>query len=94
MEGIQRFFERAVPLLTRPPKNVRSWGSFDFDNFRFIVWELFLYLVSLLLQFERFSLVTILINNKYYVEHARDFGKESYAAVRRVMGRDGFFKAA
>lgn len=77
IEAIHRFFERVAPLLTKPPKNTPGWGGWDFDNYRFIISELFLYVVSLLLQFDRFPFVAMLINTKYYLEHARDFGKET-----------------
>jgi hypothetical protein len=76
IEAIHRFFERVAPFLTMPPKQSPGWGSWDFDNFRFIVSELFLYVVSVLLRYERFPLAATLTNTKYYLEDAMRFGKE------------------
>ena len=50
---LHRFFERLIPYLDRSPR-LTQWKDCDFDNFRFIVHELFLYaLASLILHFIR-----------------------------------------
>ena len=40
--SLHRFFEQLIPYLRRP-QHLSSWNEQDFDNFRFIVHELFLY---------------------------------------------------
>src|SRR5579871_4703798 len=66
-EAVHRFFERVAPFLTLPPVGTSSWVNTDFDNYRFIVAELFLYAISVLLRYERFDFVASLLNSKYYL---------------------------
>jgi hypothetical protein len=77
IEAVHRFFENVAPYMTVPPQQGSTWTSDDFDNYRFIIDELFLYVVSLLLRFERFELARVLINSKYYLEHAPQQGKDT-----------------
>jgi hypothetical protein len=77
VEAIQRFFERLMPFLTMPPAGVSAWSSSDFDNYRFIVSELFLYTASLFIRYERFDFLAILVNSRYYLEHEVQYGREA-----------------
>ena len=76
IQVVQRFFERVAPFLTMPPEGTSSWSSWDFDNYRFIISELFLYAVSLLSRFEHFSFAALLLNTKYYLGHEVKYGRE------------------
>ena len=62
--GLHRFFEQLIPYLTRP-QHVSTCRERDFDNFRFIVHELFLYAVASLIRHERFETVAYLTSNDY-----------------------------
>ncbi|EHS4662198.1 TIR domain-containing protein [Salmonella enterica] len=73
---IHRFFECLIPYLSQP-KNVHSWREWDFDNFKFIVHELFLYAVAIFTKYERFSEVNTFLSQEYYVESRTDYGKDS-----------------
>jgi hypothetical protein len=64
-KSLQRFFERIIPFMSRP-ENVTSWRSCDYDNFIFIVHELFLYAASILLKYERFETLNELIELRFY----------------------------
>ena len=77
IEAIHRFFERIAPFLKMPPKGVSSWSNWDFDNYRFIISELFLYTTSVLLRYERFPSVAFLLNSKYYLGHEVQYGREA-----------------
>ena len=77
IEAVHRFFERVASYLNTPPKGARSWSSLDFDNYRFIISELFLYTVSLLLRYERYSFAALLLNSKYYVEDRAEYGRDA-----------------
>jgi hypothetical protein len=66
--AIHRFFERLAPYMNQS-QNARSWHSWEFDNFRFIIWELYLYAMAILLQSERFSAASTLINTQFYAEN-------------------------
>jgi hypothetical protein len=64
--ALHRFFEQLLPYLERP-QHVTCWNDGDFDNFRFIVHELFLYAIVALLKYERFDGVAYLLRHRYYV---------------------------
>ncbi|MBM4031129.1 MAG: TIR domain-containing protein [Planctomycetes bacterium] len=66
-EQVHRFFEGLVPYLDRP-KNVTSWSDWDFDNFRFVVHEMFLYAVAVFLKRDCFLAASHLMQQRYYVE--------------------------
>lgn len=72
-ESLHRFFERLLPYLDHQ-KGVRHWQEWDFDNFRFIVHELFLYAITALLRHERFPGVSYLISQYYYQQGHEEAG--------------------
>lgn len=43
--NVHRFFERLIPYLNRPA-GVSSWEEWDFDNFKFMIHELYIYAVA------------------------------------------------
>ncbi len=61
---IHKFFEELIPYLNFQGSDSEK----SFDNFKFIVQELFLYTVAILIKNERFEQVAYLINNPYYVK--------------------------
>jgi hypothetical protein len=72
-EILHRFFERLISYLDRPEGTTGSWHEWDFDNFRFIIHELFLYVITILLKYECFQGVAYLVRQQYYVDkYARD----------------------
>lgn len=73
---LHRFFESLIPYMNKP-ENVNSWSEWDFDNFKFIVQELFLYLIAILIKHEKFSEVNLLLNQEYYVPDQSDYGKDA-----------------
>ncbi len=75
---LHRFFERLVPFLYRPP-SVTQWHDGDFDNYRFIVHELFLYALAVHLRHERFQTAAHLLGQLYYVPGASDYGTNTVA---------------
>ncbi|WP_336273160.1 SEFIR domain-containing protein [Vreelandella indica] len=72
---VHRFFESLIPYMSRP-ENVNSWSEWDFDNFKFIVHELFLYVVAIFIKFERFGEINFLLAQQYYVAGRTDYGKD------------------
>ncbi len=80
---LHRFFEALIPYMNRP-ENVNNWSKWDFDNFKFIAHELFLYLVAILIKHEKFSEVNLLLNQEYYVSGQSDYGKDV------MVGYDAF----
>lgn len=72
---LHRFFERLIPYLDRP-QNVSSYREWDFDNFRFVVHELFLYAIASLIRYERFESAAYLMRNEYYVPEQLEYGRD------------------
>ena len=68
---LHRFFEAVIPYLFEPGHN-QSWHKWDFDNFKFIINELFLYCIAVLLKYERFVSVSILTLQRYHFVLASD----------------------
>ena len=69
-------------------ENVNSWNECDFDNFKFIIHELFLYTVAILTKHERFSEVNLLLTSQYYVPGSSDYGKDTmvgYEVFRKYL---------
>ena len=84
---IHRFFESILPYLSRPPQ-VTHWSEIDFDNFKFVVHEMFLYSIAVLLRSEHIESATYLLSQPYYVPGNSDYGKTatvSYTAFREYM---------
>lgn len=71
-----RFFEKLLPYQERPP-SVNQWSETDFDNFRFMVHELFLYAVATLLKEERFEFANELITTPFYIPGRSEYGRDA-----------------
>ena len=87
IQKIHRFFEGLVPYMNRP-EHVTQWSEWDFDNFIFIVHELFLYAVAVLIKHERFDQANFLMEQKYYMPGNSDYGRDvmvSFIVFRKYM---------
>lgn len=73
---IHRFLEALIPYMRRP-ESVNSWKEWDFDNFKFIIHEVFIYAIAIFMKFERFAEVNLLLTQKYYVPGNTDYGKDA-----------------
>jgi hypothetical protein len=62
--SLHRFFERLLEYTGRPD-NVTSYHDDDWDNYKFLVHELFASSIAIFLRFERFELVSILTTRQY-----------------------------
>ena len=74
IQQLHRFLESLIPYMEKP-EHVTSWNDWDFDNFKFILHELFLYTVACLLKYECFDSVSYLLRQHYYIEGNSDYGK-------------------
>ena len=70
---LHRFLESLIPYMSRPSE-VTHYTEWDFDNFKFIVHEVFLYAFSILLRYERFEQANYLLQNQYYVTKNSEYG--------------------
>ena len=68
------------------PEHVTRYQEWDFDNFRFIIHELFLYAVASFLKYERFDAVSYLLRHRYYWEGSPSSDKMvSFSEFRELM---------
>lgn len=75
---LHRFLERLIPYMSRPA-GVTQISDGNFDNFKFIVHELFLYTIAIFLKYERFEQTNYFLQNQYYVSEISDYGGEDMA---------------
>lgn len=68
---VHRFFEQLIPYLGRS-----QYRDGDFDNFKFIVHELFMYAVACFIRTERFESAAYLMSNDYYVPDRSEYGRD------------------
>ena len=67
---------------------MHQWRDWDFDNFRFIIHELYLYAVACYLRHDRFEAVAYLLGTEYYVPGQSDYGKDemvSFPVFRKAI---------
>ncbi len=70
---LHRFLESLIPYMSRP-EQITSYRDWDFDNFKFLAHELFLYAIAILIKLERFDQTNVLLTQQYYL--SRDVGHE------------------
>jgi hypothetical protein len=78
---LHRFFENMIPYLNRP-ETVQTYREWDFDNFCFIIHELFLYCIAALLKHGAFDGAAILLSKRYYVASNPDYGRDAMVSFR------------
>jgi len=81
IQKLHRFFETLIPYMKRP-EHVTSYRDWNFDNFKFIVHELFLYTVAIFLKFEHFDLANTLLEKKYYLPGNSEYGRDVMVGFR------------
>jgi hypothetical protein len=62
-----RLFENLIPYMHRP-ENITSWREPDFDNFKFIIHELFLYALAIFIKHDRLEQAQYLLEQQYYFD--------------------------
>ena len=75
-QQLHRFLEGLIPYMERP-HNITRYSDWDFDNFKFIIHELFLYIVTSLLKYECFEGVSYLLRHNYYLENEYSHGSDN-----------------
>lgn len=81
--ALHKFFESLMPYLDRP-EHVKTWHDEDFDNFKFIVHELFLYAVATLIHSECFDGVAHLLRQYYYVVPNASRGQDAMVPFSNI----------
>ena len=76
-----RFFERLLPFLDAP-EGMNQYREWDFDNFRFIIHELFLYLNAIVLKYGAFDFAGHMMRQPYYLAKGRRGGNSTVVSFR------------
>jgi len=84
IEQIHRFFEGLIPFMFRP-KHISRYQESDFDNFRFIIHELFLYAVVGFLKYARYEVVAYLLRHDYFFEKNEETRMVPFSIIRQNM---------
>jgi len=86
-QRLHRLFESLIPYMKRPA-NVSQGSGWDLDNFRFIVHELFVYVLAVLLKHDRFDQANYLLEQQYYLPGNSEYGRDvmaSFEVFRQYM---------
>lgn len=75
ISAVHRFFDSILGYTERP-EYVHSWNEEDFDNFRFIVQELYIYCVACLLRRERFEAIDKLLAQEFFMPRRVERGQQ------------------
>lgn len=65
VQKLHRFFEQLIPYLYRPA-HIHHYKETDFDNFRFIIHELFLSTLAIFIKEECFEQANSLLEQRYF----------------------------
>lgn len=84
-EIIHEFFEKLTVYLDRP-ENVSSCHSIDFDNFIFIIHELFLYCIAILINNKCFEIVSYLLSIRYFIKSNYNYGENILVTFQIFRG--------
>lgn len=76
-EIIHQFFEGLLVYIERP-ESMMSYREWDFDNYKFIVHELFLYANACFLKNHAFGFTNYLLSNWYYFDRAQSSKSDLY----------------
>jgi hypothetical protein len=82
---LHRFLENLIPYLQRP-EGTSSWREHDFDNFRFVIRELYLYALASFIRAEQFEAAATLLSQQYYVPKYWEDGRN------RMVGFQEFWQ--
>ncbi len=87
-QKVHRFLED-IHRYTRRPLTQTSYSEWDFDHYKFITHELFLYALAILLKQERFELANVLLEQPYFVreeDHRAAKSAVSYGVFVQSIG--------
>jgi hypothetical protein len=75
-QEIHEFFQSLLTYL-HPPQGVTSWDELQFDNYRFILFELFIYAITILIKKRRYEKANLLLEQSYFDERQAQYGRDS-----------------
>ncbi len=84
---LHRFIESLLPYYSRPEQQT-SWNEQEFDHFKYIVHELFLYSLALLVRHEDYDSANHLLTTPYYLAQNAERGRGtsvSFVFIREYL---------
>jgi hypothetical protein len=97
VDTIIKFLEK-LPLYKYPMEDRRSsWPSYEYDNFKFIIHELFLYLIAIGLKTEKYKFVEELLYSSYFFHNKYNYNgqPQGFNVLYRHVGTfDNYYKNA
>ena len=75
-QAIYEFFQSLLTYL-HPPSGVTAWNDAHFDNYRFILFELFVYTIAILIKKRRFQAANVFLEQGYFDEWQAQYGHGS-----------------
>ena len=69
-DHLHRFLE-SILRYQEAPENLNGWRETDFDNYKFIIHEIFLYTITICLKYGKLLIATQLLDKSYYVNSRR-----------------------
>jgi TIR domain len=84
VQRTHRLFESLIPYMHRP-ENITQWREWDFDNFNFLVHELFLYVLAIFLNRDRLVQAQYLLEQQYYFD--KNSGDDRSVMVSYIVFR-------
>jgi hypothetical protein len=85
--SLQRFFETIIPFMSNP-ESISQWYDSDFDNYVFIIHELFLYTIATLLKYERFETIAEFLSLRFFVQREESRPQDvmhPFTIIRKAM---------
>lgn len=76
LSKIHRFFEKIIKY-TYPDYSKGGWSEWDFDNLRFISYELYLGVIAIAIRHEEFAFAANFVSEKFYVGDIQDLSSMS-----------------
>lgn len=68
------FFEKSISFMY-PPKGTTQWNDNWYDNYKFILQELFIYLITFCIKYKKYDAINLFLDEQYYF--TTNIGKES-----------------
>lgn len=81
--------EHIFPLAFAPP-GTSNYKNIDFDNFRFMIYEFYLYAIVILIDSKRYDEVIYLLENEYYISEELGRSKAMLPYHNLQTGMDYF----
>ena len=80
-------FLEKLPLLTSPQDDRGSWSTYEFDNFRFFIHELFLHLIAVSIKNEKYKFIEELLYSSYFFKekYGSDKAKNTYEKFHQYL---------